>query len=491
MRRAWLCGLVLGTGCFETRAYQCEGAEQCVLEPGGTCEATLWCAYPSDACPSDRAYGPHAPPALAGTCVPSDAGSSSSSGASPDDAGSSSGGDGGIPVLCGNGVIDAGETCDHGGTPDSSCHPLCVDVGTPAWTRTYDGPFHGDDRGFGVVVDEAADAIYVAGLAAVEGSDRDILIQRWRLATGELLWTETVEGGALADDMGEHIDLDAKGNLIVGGMVTRPGGDEVAWLAKYDPSGAQQWVESDPALPSDKIAGVAVAPDGRIVAVGRSAQAGHDQAWMQWHTAEGKPDGAPAYVGEFDFSEAIDVIADADGYQVTGWVSLDPGESLVWTARYDADNEEVWEQIRPGLGNVARGVGQAFDPMGGSAMAGVLDNDVFIARFDALGEEVQTLVEPGPGGMHDEAADVAFLPDGRFVVVGFLDFATTGFARSDAWIRAYSPDGDELWSDRFEGAAEEIDKALGVSLTQDSAVVVGYETVPGQSRDVWLRRYAL
>lgn len=488
MRRVWLPWLVLSAGCFETRAYQCERAEQCALEPGGSCEPTQWCAYPKDDCPSARAYGPHAPPAIAGTCVPTeDEGSSSESSGGE----SSSGGDGGIPVLCGNGVLDPGESCDHGGSPDGTCHPLCVEVGTPAWTRTYDGEFHGDDRGFGVVVDAAADAIYVAGLAAVNGPDRDILVQRWRLATGELLWTETLDGGALTDDMGEHLDLDAKGNIIVGGVVTRPGEDEVAWLAKYDPNGNQLWVEDDADSPGDKIAGVAVAPDGRIIAAGRSAVLGYDQAWMQWYSADGTPDGMPLYRGDIDFSEATDVIVDGDGFQVTGWVTLAGAESQVWTARYDNTNAMVWEHVQDGLGNVARGVGQAFDPMGGSAIAGVVNNDVLVTRFDAEGGVTQTLTEAGPREMHDEAADVAFLPDGRFVVVGFLDFATTGFATSDSWVRAYSPSGEALWTDRFQGGAEEIDKALGVSLTENSAVVVGYETIPGQSRDVWLRRYAL
>jgi hypothetical protein len=137
-------------------------------------------------------------------------------------------------------------------------------------------------------------------------------------------------------------------------------------------------------------------------------------------------------------------------------------------------------------------VGQDFDPRGGSAIGGVIGNDVLVQRYDDAGMPTTSIVIDGPDGAHDEAADVAFSPDGSFVVVGLLDFRTEGFATSDAWIVRYTADEQELWSDRFQGAAKEIDKALGVVVLDDlSAVVVGYETVPGQSRDVWLRRYAL
>jgi hypothetical protein len=94
--------------------------------------------------------------------------------------------------------------------------------------------------------------------------------------------------------------------------------------------------------------------------------------------------------------------------------------------------------------------------------------------------------------MHDEAADVAFAPDGSYIVAGFIDFATDGFATADAWVRKYAPDGTEEWTDTYDGPAHEIDKALAIAVTDDySAIVVGYETVPGQARDVWMRRYAL
>ncbi len=504
MRTAWLAILMLSGGCFDSRTFQCESDDQCLASPSGVCEAAQWCSYPDTACDGGRAYGPHAPPDVAGACVPPSEPGTTGTGtstASTDDgqtsldesSDSSTGGDE-IPVLCGDGKLDPGEDCDDNNRePDDGCHPLCVDPGTPAWTRNYDGEVNGEDRGFGIALDETRDAIYVTGYTTVTDPDTDILIQRWRLETGELEWSRVVDGGVLGDDQGEHVEVDSRGNVVVAGVATVAEGDTAAWLAKFDPDGKVLWQRMDPDTGGDKAGGVAVGQDDRIIVVGRADRTGYDEAWMQWFTTEGEPDGEPVFRGDLPSSEAIDVIAVGDEFQVTGSLQLEPDEPYVWTARYGADRMPRWEHLlgEQELGNTARGVGQAFDPLGGSAMAGVLLNDILVQRYDDMGELVQTLAESGESDKHDEAADIAFLPDGRFIVVGFVDFATVGFATSNSWVRLYSPTGETLWSDRFDGEAMEIDKALGVALTSHSAVVVGYETVPGQSRDVWLRRYAI
>ncbi|MEM6996488.1 MAG: DUF4215 domain-containing protein [Myxococcota bacterium] len=495
-RSSLLCVLVLASGCLGQRAFACDADEQCLQSAAGVCEADQWCSYPSDACDSGRAYGPHAPDGVAGSCVkPVVAEGSTGDGDGADD-GDESGSDGTPVPRCGDGTVDPGEDCDDGNRlPGDGCHPQCVEPGTPAWTATFDGDAHGEDRGFGLAVDAAADAIYVAGLSAGADTERDIMIQRWRLATGELQWTRVIDGGALAEDIGEHVAVDSAGNVVVVGMLTTEATGPDAWVAKYNPQGDQLWVETfDRSGLADKAAGVAIGDGDRIIAVGHSEDETRTDAWMQWYTTDGVAEGPAIYRGEAGFSEAIDVIADGDEFQVTGSLRLSTDEQVVWTARYAADGSNVWEHqlTNADVGNAPRGVGQDFDPLGGSAIAGVVSNDLLLQRYDDAGVPTTSLAEDGPQGSHDEAADVAFSSDGTFVVVGFLDFSTTGFATSDSIVRRHEADGTLIWGDRFEGEAAEIDKALGVEVTQDlSAVVVGYETVPGQSRDVWLRRYAL
>jgi cysteine-rich repeat protein len=470
-------------GCLSDRAYRCTSDDECLARADGLCTAEEWCAYPDEGCASGFAYGPFSPASLANACVEPGDGSGGESGEEPE-------------PLCGNGMLDPGEVCDDGNRiAGDSCHPQCVDPGTPAWTATYDGEVHDEDRGFGVAVDPGADAIYVTGLTVVDGTDWDILVQRWRLETGTLVWTRAFDGGALGVDTGEHVAVDSRGNIVVAGVITTDTRGTDAWLAKFTADGEELWtVTHDEAGGDDKAGGVAILDGDVIVTTGHVEADGRTDAWIQRWDPDGGPLGDAVRVGESGFNDGIDIIARGDEYQVTGQLNDATDGPAVWTAVFAANGTLRWEHVLTmgDNGNAPRGVGQDFDPLGGSAIAGVIGNDILVQRYDDVGMPTTSIVLDGPAGVHDEAADVAFSADGSFVVVGLLDFRTEGFATSDAWIARYTADQQELWSDRFEGAAKEIDKALGLVVLDDlSAVVVGYETVPGQSRDVWLRRYAL
>src|SRR5438067_11930589 len=103
MRGPWLFFIVAVMtatwSCWDT-SYHCTRDEQCTLHgAAGNCEANGYCSFPSDACPSARAYGDHSP--LGGSCV----------------AAAAVTGDGGEPPPCGNGMLDSGELCDPAITP--------------------------------------------------------------------------------------------------------------------------------------------------------------------------------------------------------------------------------------------------------------------------------------------------------------------------------------------------------------------------------------
>lgn len=68
------------TSCADAGAFMCETAADCAAAAsGGLCEASGYCSFPDDACPSGRRYGSHAPAALASMCVPADVADTSAS----------------------------------------------------------------------------------------------------------------------------------------------------------------------------------------------------------------------------------------------------------------------------------------------------------------------------------------------------------------------------------------------------------------------------
>ncbi|MCA9704782.1 MAG: hypothetical protein KDK70_02895 [Myxococcales bacterium] len=79
-----MAGLLLGlltSACPSGGVFQCESDDQCQSgSQAGQCTSEGYCAFESDECESGLAYGELAEPGLAGTCVPVDGGSGSTTG---------------------------------------------------------------------------------------------------------------------------------------------------------------------------------------------------------------------------------------------------------------------------------------------------------------------------------------------------------------------------------------------------------------------------
>jgi len=486
--RLWLslaaAGLVVSGGCSFGNAYACEADDQCALRSGGACEVAGWCGYPSDDCDSGRVYGPHAPPAVANTCVPTEGGSSSGGSSS-----TSEGGD--LPVaVCGNGVVEPGEFCDDGNTlPADACHPLCVEPYEAVWTAAYDQSGF-DDRGFALAVDDAAGAIYVAGFTtAAEVTGDDLLVQRYDLERGGLEWTWSRDAGT-ATDRAEDLLVDGDGNVIVGGVETIEGTTERAWLASFDAAGVLSWERHD-ALGS-KLEGVALADDGRIFGVGRTGSQGSSQTWHQWYGADGTPQGEPVLGDDSTHdNRGVDAITvPGVGVQLAG-IRFSEDAPRLWTARYDATGALLWEHaLADPDGDVPRWVGQDMSPLGGTAVGGVRNNDRVVQFYDDDGvPRGEPWVDSSPG--HDEVADLVFLDDGRYVVVGFVGFNLNDSGTADGWIRFNEPDGTEIRTYAISGTGGGVDKMLAVEKTPHGVVVTGYVDNESTDRDLWLRLYAI
>jgi hypothetical protein len=71
---AGVAGLAVVTmGCGASAAFSCEDPNDCMdRSRSGFCEASGFCSFPDDECPSGRRYGKHAAAGLAGACVPVD-----------------------------------------------------------------------------------------------------------------------------------------------------------------------------------------------------------------------------------------------------------------------------------------------------------------------------------------------------------------------------------------------------------------------------------
>lgn len=500
--------LGLCCSCIEPGTFPCASSDDCGA--GNRCEAEGFCSRPDPSCPSEHRFSPYAGMGLAGTCVePSSSGATSSTGGTGTGSTSSATDTDGEDVpsageLCGNMALDEDETCDDGNRDNGDgCNSYCREPGSPVWTVTYDDPvFHHEDRAFGVAISPDGDTFAIIGFTTQDDLEGwDILLQLYDLSDGELLWTRTHAGDAHLNDTGEHVAFDPDGNLVAVGVEGTMAQGFDLWIRKYDPDGNVLWDAGRDGGEGgdDKAQGVAVTSSGEIVVagqVGRSiAGAAHEDIWVARFDGDGTLVGTPYELdGGGHDDQAIDTIVDAQGNAyVTGWVRQADETQGVWTAKIDPAQTEVWSDVyvHPEWNGNDRGVGMALAPDGSLMVAGTASADHFVRRYDPAGVPSEPLTYDGPEGAHDEAADVVFDADGSFIVVGFQDFRTVGFATSDIWVRRFAADNDPVWTDVLDGPSAEIDKALAVDMDRHGGVLVaGYVTVPGQVRDAWIRLYA-
>jgi hypothetical protein len=87
----------------------------------------------------------------------------------------------------------------------------------------------------------------------------------------------------------------------------------------------------------------------------------------------------------------------------------------------------------------------------------------------------------------DQGLGAAVDPAGNVIFVGFETVMSHGY---NVWVRKVAPDSTVAWTASFAGAAASHDVAYAVAVDAvGSVVVVGYQTVSGTGRDIWVRKY--
>ncbi|MBL8727873.1 MAG: hypothetical protein JNM25_05550 [Planctomycetes bacterium] len=340
--------------------------------------------------------------------------------------------------------------------------------------------------------------------------DDDIFLCRY-LADGSLAWARRA-GGPSRGDWANAVAAGTDGTFVVGGFFhglaaldggpvnsgLQSAGDDDAFLARYATDGTMLWSRCAGGLLHDEVQGVALLPDGSILATGSFA--------------------AQAIFGEAPGATTLLVqgsLASADGF----------------VARYDAAGTLIWVRQFGGATGDDGGRGVAATPDGGCVVTGVFRGaasfgsgagavtllaaggaDVFVARYDAGGQLLWA--RRGGGAADDEARGITVCADGACVAVGGFRGAATftdplqpvalqAIGGLDAFAARYAVDGALLTVRTAGGTAD--DEARSVAATADGGCLVtghfqtaasltGSLPAPNLlgfgSRDVFVARYA-
>ncbi len=305
----------------------------------------------------------------------------------------------------------------------------------------------------------------------------------------------------LASDARGHLLVAAqlRGSLDVGtGPLTSAGSNDVL-VAKLDPGGRTLWSRRFGDADVQNVNHLATGPAGDVFVIGNFIgtldfggpplfNPGDEDIFLARLDAEGRTLWSRRF-GDMGEQGGHLVAVDAEGdvliagrfhgsVDFGGGPLVSAGLSDVYLARLSPEGEPRWSQ-RFGDASFQDATGLAVGPEGHIALAGTFDGSIdlgdgaltspqgrghFVALFDAEGALRWSRFLGSSEG--EELTRITFDAEGRLIVAeNFRQADTQGFA-----ITCLTPEGQPLWSRRFEGPGGQ--DAIGLAATPSGGVVV-------------------
>lgn len=344
-----------------------------------------------------------------------------------------------------------------------------------------------------------------------------------RACVGQFAWAIRV--GDETDQIPVSVAYDSQGNVIVGGdfvgvieignETLTSQGDWDVFLAQLSPTGELLWAQRFGGGSEQRLAGLGVDADDRIVMAGYfhgDLEIGAESfASLDYNNevfvAQLSNDGTPLWARHVHGTVAgtgmncDDVAVDADGnVAITGEyhgdiiLGSDTYASVadyndMYLAMFDASGELLWGKAYTSTGGVLYPEAVAFDAsgnllFGGSFGAsvdfgtGLIDpdyDDVFVTKLNSAGvtDWVRTFGSSGYQYLRDIATD----SDGNIVLAGAFTGAV-GFGGSeltaehdlDIFFAKLTPSGSHLWSHRYGGQLDQEANVVAVGQNDDIAL---------------------
>ncbi len=348
---------------------------------------------------------------------------------------------------------------------------------TSGWAETWGAA--NADRGYGIAVDSVGNS-YITGYNETSWNVGDVFLRRYN-ACGELLWEKT--WGSSGDDRGYGVAVDDSGNVYATGRFSGTvdfdpdggtenhisnGGPDI-YLSKFEPSGAFQWAKTwgGTSYYGDEGWDVTVDDSGNILVIGNFVGSNVDfdpDGGTEYHSSNGGKDHC---LSKFDSSGAFQWAKTWGGGSDEGWYTgIDTDSSgNVFVAGY------------------FHGTNVDFDPGPPSETHSSQGRDVFVSKFDTNGD-FQWVAVWGGVSSFDEAYGVTVDSQGYVYSTGrweyTIDFdpgAPTDYKTSnghfDVFVSKLDSDGNYLGVIVFGGSSYEIGNKLATD-ESDNLYLIGY-----------------
>ena len=304
-------------------------------------------------------------------------------------------------------------------------------------------------------------------------------------SNGNEIWSVVQNSPGLSSERSKKIELDSKGNIIIGGFTSTSTTGTDYSVFKYDTSGVLQWAAAynGPDSSADYLTAMVVDAFDNIYVTGKSSVYGSDSDWA---TVKFNKDGEQQWAARFDggasyIDQANDIAVDASqNVYITGFVSKTSG-SLNYdfaTIKYSASGTEEWVAYYDGIDALSdQATCVAVDDSGnvyvsGNSKSATNGTDIITIKYDNQGNEIWTVSYNGPGNSGDVPTGLAIDPFGNVIVCGgsygdgsSLDYVTI----------QYNASGSEQWVQRFNGRGNYNDWPVDMKLNELGDIfITGY-----------------
>jgi CTP:phosphocholine cytidylyltransferase-like protein len=368
-----------------------------------------------------------------------------------------------------------------------------AETAVQAWVQRYNGPGNAEDQATAVAVDGNNDVI-ITGYSAntVSLYDYDYVTIKYSSA-GLPLWTNRYDGPGNYLDRARALAVDGSNNVIVTGESTGSDGGYAYATIKYSSDGVPLWTNR---YKGERVTAVAVDGSNNVIVTGRSWASGSsdDYATLKYSSA-GVPLWTNRYHGPGSGSDYPTGVA-VDGSNnviVTGYSAGSVGNTDYATVQYSSAGVPLWTNRYHGPGSgTDQAAAVAVDGSNNVIVTGYSGNgsgaDYLTILYSSVGVPLWTNRYNGPANNFDSATAVAVDGSNNVIVTGFS--AGSGSAWDYTTIQ-YSSAGVQLWTNRYNGPGNDHDNARKVAVDGNNNVMVtGWSTGSGSAYDYATIKYS-
>ena len=378
-------------------------------------------------------------------------------------------------------------------------------LGEQLWAKTHNGPGNGEDRAFGIVVDNSGN-ILVTGYSTGQGTQSDYTTIKYRPSDGEQLWIHSYNTPVNGEDRAFGIVVDRINNVYITGYITQFGsGTDIYTMKLKGTDGQPVWghvLDNFNINSLDRAFGIVVDSIGANIYLCGYLQ--DDTTGFDFTVASYDSTGNFRWVNRYNgpannTDRAFGIVIDSDeNIYATGVSTFDTLSGTDYTTiRYNSEGDTSWVARYNGSGNgVDRAFGIVVDSDGNSFVTGYSTRtgsgaDYLTIKYDSNGDSAWVRPFNGVGNHSDTAYGIYLSKNSTHLFVTGGASSDTGAGKLDAVTIKYdATTGQPLETETYIGTGEKNDAGIIVTAdTSKNLFVAGYTESAAEGYNWYTRRY--